>query len=163
MEKYINLKFISFLLIVLFSLNIFSSTLSLCKEKISVKTSSFEQIFSALNMPSKVLSNILKNKIGNTANNKQNNKQNENKTVKTNEYLLPVLNSIVFSGIYFYNSLSKIIEYGYFLIKVVEYPLKIPFWLSIFLLLIIKILFNVLPRSISINYNIKHIERACIV
>ena len=47
--------------------------------------------------------------------------------------------------------------------KEINYPLKIPFWQLIFLLLILKILFNVLPRSISINYNKKNIERACIV
>ena len=45
----------------------------------------------------------------------------------------------------------------------INYPLKIPFWKIIFLLLILKVLFNVLPRSISINYNRKNIERACIV
>lgn len=45
----------------------------------------------------------------------------------------------------------------------INYPLKIPFWKIIFLLLILKVLFNVLPRSISVNYNIKNIERACIV
>ena len=45
----------------------------------------------------------------------------------------------------------------------INYPLKIPFWKIIFLLLILKVLFNVLPRSISVNYNIKNIEMACIV
>ena len=85
------------------------------------------------------------------------------KTFCVNDYMLPVVISTVFTGIFFCSCLYKVFVNSDLLNKIIEYPLKIPFWLSIFLLLLIKILFNVLPRSISINYNKKYIERACIV
>ena len=46
----------------------------------------------------------------------------------------------------------------------VEYPIKIPFLQCIFLILLLRLLFVVLPRSISANYNNMNIEEgACIV
>ena len=46
----------------------------------------------------------------------------------------------------------------------VEYPIKIPFLQCIFLILLLRLLFVVLPRSISVNYNKVNIDTgACIV
>ena len=162
MKKYINLKFISFFVMSLFLFNVFSLSLNCEKKNILVKTSFVEQFFSALNLPSDIVSKMLQEKQNPSDTNKKNN-ADKGKTLCVNDYMLPVVISTVFTGIFFCSCLYKVFVNSDLLNKIIEYPLKIPFWLSIFLLLLIKILFNVLPRSISINYNKKYIERACIV
>ena len=162
MKKYINLKFISFFVMSLFLFNIFSLSLNCEKKDILIKTSFVEQFFSVLNSPSDIVSKMLQEKQNPSDTNKKNN-TDKDKTFGVNDYILPVIISTVFTGLFFGSCLYKIFINNDLLNKVIEYPLKIPFWLSIFLLLLIKILFNVLPRSISINYNKKHIEMACIV
>ncbi|MDD5102129.1 MAG: hypothetical protein PHH62_03995 [Endomicrobiaceae bacterium] len=42
----------------------------------------------------------------------------------------------------------------------IDYPLKIPFWRIIVFILLFRMLFNVLPRSISIRKNINY-RQAC--
>lgn len=162
MKKYINLKFISFFVMSLFLFNVFSLSLNCEKKDILIKTSFVEQFFSALNSPSDIVSKMLQEKQNPSGTNKKNN-TDKDKTFGANDYMLPVVISTVFTGLFFGGCLYKVFINNDLLNKVIEYPLKIPFWLSVFLLLLIKILFNVLPRSISINYNKNCIERACIV
>ena len=81
------------------------------------------------------------------------------------EYLLPVeitlpivssISNLLTSNVSIYVTENFVSE--------VEYPIKIPFLQCIFLILLLKLLFVVLPRSISVNYNNINIERgACIV
>ena len=162
MGKYINLRFISFIVMFMFLFNIFSLSLNYEKRNVLIKTTFTEQFFSALNLPSDIVSKILQEKQNPYDTNRKNN-TDKDKTFVVNDYMLPVVISTVFTGLFFGSCLYKVFISNDLLNKVIEYPLKIPFWLSIFLLLLIKILFNVLPRSISINYNKKYIERACIV
>ncbi len=127
-----------------------------------VKGSSLEQILFAVQTPSDILSSMMQ-----TDKSAQQNKGN--KTQKdTNffyEYLLPVeitlptvssISNLLTSNINVFMSENFVAE--------VEYPIKIPFLQCIFLILLLRLLFVVLPRSISVNYNNINIEEgACIV
>lgn len=127
-----------------------------------VKDSSLEQILFAVQTPSDILSSMMQ-----TDKSAQQNKGN--KTQKdTNffyEYLLPVeitlptvssISNLLTSNINVFMSENFVAE--------VEYPIKIPFLQCIFLILLLRLLFVVLPRSISVNYNNINIEEGtCIV
>ncbi len=127
-----------------------------------VKGSSLEQILFAVQTPSDILSSMMQ-----TDKSAQQNKGN--KTQKdTNffyEYLLPVeitlptvssISNLLTSNINVFMSENFVAE--------VEYPIKIPFLQCIFLILLLRLLFVVLPRSISVNYNNINIEEGtCIV
>lgn len=151
----------SLLLLLFFIFNIFS--LSFVSGKISSgKSSSIEQIFSAVQNPINILSNKLDSETKNKTT--QSKEENTNKKISSDEYILSnnLLNlskdkNICVSGQLIYSSIYNFVKEG------IYYPLKIPFLRCIFLLLILKLLFNVLPRSISVNYNIRNIEGACIV
>ena len=126
------------------------------------KNSSLEQILFAVQTPSDILSSMMQ-----TDKSAQQNKGN--KTQKdTNffyEYLLPVeitlptvssISNLLTSNINVFMSENFVAE--------VEYPIKIPFLQCIFLILLLRLLFVVLPRSISVNYNNINIEEGtCIV
>ncbi len=126
-----------------------------------VKGSSLEQILFAVQTPSDILSSMMQ-----TDKTSQQNKENK-KQKDTNlfyEYLLPVeitlpavssISSMLTSNISIYATENFVSD--------VEYPIKIPFLDFIFLLLILKVIFTMLKRSISINYNKINIDRACIV
>ena len=126
-----------------------------------VKDSSLEQILFAVQTPSDILSSMMQ--VGKTS---QQNKENK-KQKDTNffyEYLLPVeitlptvssISNLLTSNTGIYVTENFVAD--------VEYPIKIPFLDFIFLLLILKVIFTMLKRSISINYNEINIDRACIV
>ena len=127
-----------------------------------VKGSSLEQILFAVQTPSDILSSMMQ-----TDKTSQQNKENK-KQKDTNffyEYLLPVeitlptvssISNLLTSNVSIYVTENFVSE--------VEYPIKIPFLQCIFLILLLRLLFVVLPRSISVNYNNINIERgACIV
>ena len=127
-----------------------------------VKGSSLEQILFAVQTPSDILSSMMQ-----TDKTSQQNKENK-KQKDANffyEYLLPVeitlptvssISNLLTSNINVFMSENFVAE--------VEYPIKIPFLQCIFLILLLRLLFVVLPRSISVNYNNINIERgACIV
>ena len=126
------------------------------------KNSSLEQILFAVQTPSVILSSMMQ-----TDKTSQQNKENK-KQKDANffyEYLLPVeitlpivssISNLLTSNVSIYVTENFVLE--------VEYPIKIPFLQCIFLILLLKLLFVVLPRSISVNYNNINIERgACIV
>ena len=127
-----------------------------------VKGSSLEQILFAVQTPSDILSSMMQ-----TDKTSQQDKENK-KQKDTNffyEYLLPVeitlptvsnISNLLTSNISIYVTENFVAE--------VEYPIKIPFLECIFLILLLRLLFVVLPRSISVNYNNMNIEKgACIV
>ena len=127
-----------------------------------VKGSSLEQILFAVQTPSDILSSMMQ-----TDKTSQQDKENK-KQKDTNffyEYLLPVeitlptvssISNLLTSNINVFMSENFVAE--------VEYPIKIPFLQCIFLILLLRLLFVVLPRSISVNYNNINIEEgACIV
>ena len=127
-----------------------------------VKSSSLEQILFAVQTPSDILSSMMQ-----TDKSAQQDKENK-KQKDTNffyEYLLPVeinlpavssISNLLISNINVFMSENFVAE--------VEYPIKIPFLQCIFLILLLRLLFVVLPRSISVNYNNTNIEKgACIV
>ncbi|MBR3628074.1 MAG: hypothetical protein IKN42_04415 [Elusimicrobia bacterium] len=159
------MKFLSLFVMFFLVFNIVSMILTNIKYSKISDLSITEQFFSGRNFSSDIVEKLFLQKI---QGNKQHKKTNESKKKNNKENCFLLTDKIVtilsstniISNIF----LSTNIAYTQTCLdKEINYPLKIPFWQLIFLLLILKILFNVLPRSISINYNKKNIERACIV
>ena len=126
-----------------------------------VKGSSLEQILFAVQTPSDILSSMMQ--MDKTSQQDKGNKKQKD-TNFFYEYLLPVeitlptvssISNLLTSNINVFMSENFVAE--------VEYPIKIPFLNCVFLLLILKLIFTMLKRSISINYNRINIDRACIV
>ena len=147
--------------------NFMSLTITNIKNSDVIKSGMLEHFFSVKNFSYDIIDNMLSKKLN--ANKQQNNKKNTDKKDFNriiSEFLIPsiISETVLNSNLNFNGISSDILFITNYLSKEIEYPLKIPFWLlSVFLLLLTKILFNVLPRSISVNYNIQNIERACIV
>jgi hypothetical protein len=128
----------------------------------AMKNSSLEQILFAVHSHVDILSTMAQT-------NKNTQQKNNKKEQETNSYfyecLLPVaitlpsvssISSLLVSNINIFISEKFVAE--------VEYPIKIPFLQCIFLILLLRLLFVVLPRSISVNYNKVNIDTgACIV
>lgn len=161
MKGYTSLRFISVCVIALFVFNVFSLTFDYKKDMTLTKTALVEKFFSTVNSPTDIISKMVQNKTS-----PQNMPDTDNKIkLKIKEYMLS-LNVFSFtekvSSVY--NEVLSFCVYGSNVFaEKIEYPLKIPFWRSIILLLLIKLLFNILPRSVSIKHNVKYMERACIV
>ncbi|WP_372519813.1 hypothetical protein [Candidatus Ruminimicrobiellum ovillum] len=142
-----------------------SLTITNIKSSNVIKSGIVEHFFAAKSFSDDIVANMLSKKMNG---NKQKSKKDTDKKDfnKITEFLVP---SIVYKtslnfGFSFNNVNNGVLFLINYLSKEIEYPLKIPFWLlSVFLLLLIKILFNVLPRSISVDYNKMYIEGACIV
>ena len=163
MKVFINLKSVSILMTFFLFFNFVSLTLVNVKDNKAVSFGIVAKFFSVKNFSTDIVEKMFVQKM---QKNKHNNKTNKKEQNKNQNMLVSLLNSEITSvfNFEFNNFISTIILYTYDYSKqILDYPLKIPFWRCIFLLLILKILFNVLPRSISINYNKKNIERACIV
>ncbi|MBR3627588.1 MAG: hypothetical protein IKN42_01935, partial [Elusimicrobia bacterium] len=117
-----------------------------------------------LQTPTDLISKMMDN---NSSKQTNNTKKDKEENLKFLEYLLPVtfinFSSIANSfNIYPIKHLANSI-YIYFVTEI-DYPIKIPFLRCIFLLLLLKLIFSILKRSISINYNMINIDkRACIV
>ena len=131
-----------------------------------VKSSMVEHFFAVKTFSDDIVANMLSQKMN--GNKQQRSKKNTDKKDfnKITEFLVPstVYKTTLNSSFNFNNINNGILFITNYFSKEIEYPLKIPFWLlSVFLLLLTKILFNVLPRSISVDYNKMYIERACIV
>lgn len=147
--------------------NFMSLTITNIKNSDVIKSGMLEHFFSVKTFSDDIIANMLSQKMN--ANKQQNNKKNTDKKDFNriiSEFLIPsiISETVLNSNLNFNGISSDILFITNYLSKEIEYPLKIPFWLlSVFLLLLTKILFNVLPRSISVNYNIQNIERACIV
>ncbi|MBR4632308.1 MAG: hypothetical protein IKO48_03185 [Elusimicrobia bacterium] len=125
-----------------------------------------EHFFAVKTFSDDIVANMLSQKMN--GNKQQRSKKNTDKKDfnKITEFLVPstVYKTTLNSSFNFNNINNGILFITNYFSKEIEYPLKIPFWLlSVFLLLLTKILFNVLPRSISVDYNKMYIERACIV
>ena len=126
-----------------------------------VKNSSLEQILFAVQTPSDILSTMMQ-----TDKSAQQNKENKEQKEESLFYecLLPV--GIILPTISTLSNLS-VTNISVFIsenfVADVEYPIKIPFLNCVFLLLILKLIFTMLKRSISINYNRINIDKACIV
>ena len=161
MKGYLSLRFISVFIIVLFVFNIFSLTFDYKKENTLTKIALVEHFFSTVNFPTDIISKMVKSKTA-----PQNMPETDNKIkLKIKEYVLS-LNILSFtekvSSVY-NKLLSFCIGSNNIFAENIEYPLKIPFWRSIILLLLMRLLFNILPRSVSIKYSVKYMGRACIV
>lgn len=165
MKVFFKVKLLSLFVVLFLVLNIISLILTNVRYQGVTLLSITEQFFSVRNFSSDIVENLFLQKMQNS---KRNKKTDETKQKNDNENcflltdkMLPVLSSA--------NSISNIflntnITYTQTCLnKEINYPLKIPFWQFIFLLLILKMLFYVLPRSISLNYINKNIEVACIV
>ena len=164
MKKSLITQCLTLLIIIFFCVNFLSLSLFNGKELTLIKNSSFEQILSVLQMPTDLISKMMDN---NSSKQTNNTKKDKEENLKFLEYLLPVtfinFSSIANSfNIYPIKHLANSI-YIYFVTEI-DYPIKIPFLRCIFLLLLLKLIFSILKRSISINYNMINIDkRACIV
>ncbi|MCR4663380.1 MAG: hypothetical protein K5622_05805 [Endomicrobiaceae bacterium] len=130
------------------------------KTDTAVKCSAIEQILFAVNSPVDILSTMTQT---DKTTQKDNNKEEQEKNFY--EYLLPaqitIPNIFNFSNVLFLD-ISKFITESF--VVEIEYPIKIPFWQCVFILFMLRLLFVVLPRSISVNYNKLNIDKgACIV
>ena len=132
------------------------------KSNTAMKYSSIEQILFAVHSPIDILSKMTQT---DKTTQKDSNKKNQNDKSFYYECLLPVaitlptmsnISNLLTTNINVFISENFITD--------VEYPIKIPFWQCIFILFMLRLLFIVLPRSISVNYNKMNIEKgACIV
>ncbi len=159
-------KVLSLFVMFFLMFNFMSLTINNIRNTDVIKSSIVEHFFTMKSFSDDIVANMLAQKMN--GNKQQNSKKDTNKKDfnKISEFLVPAIISktILNPGLSFNNVNSNALFITNYLSKEIEYPLKIPFWLmSVFLLLLTKILFNVLPRSISVNYNIQNIERACIV
>lgn len=167
MKVFSNLKILSLFVIFFLMFNIFSLILNNIKNGEFIGLNVTEQFFSVKNFSDNIIKQMLSNKM---FTNKQHKKDSKNSKKEQNnnkfyEFLLPSITLPVLSSSYFSFNMYAFVSFHVinYLSTEIEYPLKIPFLLCIFLMLILKMLFNILPRSISINYNKMYIERACIV
>lgn len=165
MKVFFKLKLVSIFVTSFLIFNIISLILINVKNNKVDNFGIVAQFFSVKNFSTDIvgkmfLQKIQKHKKDNKANKKEQNNNQNNLLLLSG---VQIISSINFEFNNFAQTLSIISLYTYNLKTILNYPLKIPFWRIIFLLLILKILFNVLPRSISINYNKKYIEGACIV
>lgn len=158
---FFNMKMFTLFIVALFVANFVFMSFSFSKETKLVSVGVVEQFFSGRNFSGDIIANMLLQKTQNKTD-KKTDKKNDTKIF---EYILPnvyLITSTNLSKLSVVNTVVPISSYLSFEFEI-EYPLKIPFREFIFLLLILKLLFSVLPRSISINYNKKNIEAACIV
>lgn len=159
-------KALSLFVVLFLMLNFMSLTITSIKYSGVIKSSIVEHFFAVKTFSDDIVAKMLSQKMN--GNKQQNsNKDTDKKDFnKITEFLVPavVYKTTLNSNFNFNNINNDILFMTNYLSKEIEYPLKIPFWLlSVFLLLLTKILVNVLPRSISVDYNKMYIERACIV
>ena len=153
------------LFVVLFLMfNFMSLTITNINNTDVVKSSIVEHFFTVKTFSDDIVANMLSQKMNNNKQQKSNKDTDKKDFNKITEFLVPsIVYKTTLNSSFNFNNVDILFIANY-LSKVIEYPLKIPFWLlSVFLLLLTKILFNVLPRSISVDYNRMYIERACIV
>ena len=165
MKVFFKIKFLSLFIMFFLLFNVFSLALTNMKYDENIKLSITEQFFSVKSFSDNIIEKLLLQKMQNGKQNKKNNESKQkNNVVKDfllSEAIIPIQLSTNVVSLLSLDMGNSYIQFC--LDKDINYPLKIPFWQIIFLLLILKMLFVVLPRSISVNYNKKNIERACIV
>lgn len=166
MKVSLKSKVLSLFVMLFLMFNFMSLTITNIKNSDVIKSGMIEHFFSVKAFSDDIIANILSQKMN--GNKQQNSKKDTDRKDfnKITEFLIPsiVYRTTLNFGFNFNNVNNDILSIANYLSKEIEYPLKIPFWLlSVFLLLLTKILFNVLPRSISVDYNKMYIERACIV
>ena len=157
-------KALSLFIVLFLMFNFMSLTITNINNTDVVKSSIFEHFFAVKTFSDDIVANMLSQKMNNNKQQKRNKDTDKKDFNKITEFLVPsIVYKTTLNSSFNFNNVDILFIVNY-LSKVIEYPLKIPFWLlSVFLLLLTKILFNVLPRSISVDYNRMYIERACIV
>lgn len=157
-------KALSLFIVLFLMFNFMSLTITNINNTDVVKSSIFEHFFAVKTFSDDIVANMLSQKMNNNKQQKSNKDTDKKDFNKITEFLVPsIVYKTTLNSSFNFNNVDILFIVNY-LSKVIEYPLKIPFWLlSVFLLLLTKILFNVLPRSISVDYNRMYIERACIV
>jgi len=129
--------------------------------KAGAATDVVSKFFKVVNFSNDIVSSMAKSKAA--SENKINNK---NTQTKKNNILDAALTNVSINSSAYKNIKATI--YGQFLTlkdsavmwHLINYPLKIPFWRIIVFILLFRMLFNILPRSISIRKNIIY-RQAC--
>lgn len=151
MKQNYKIKTLSFFIILLFVLNIFSLSFCFEKNNISVTSSLVGKFFASINMTTDILSTMFPQTAQNETHTKKTNKEENKNFIKINEYIGTTnlaITVLILSMIFVVSKTKNLMN---FVNTLRSYPLKIPLRACIFLLLIKKILFNVLPRSVSIE------------
>lgn len=159
-------KALSLFVMLFLMFNFMSLTITNIKCSGVIKSSMVEHFFAVKTFSDDIVANMLSQKMNGNKQQKSKKDTDKKGLNKITEFLIPsiVYKTTLNSNLNFNNVNNGVLFITNYLSKEIEYPLKIPFWLlSVFLLLLTKILFNVLPRSISVDYNKMYIERACIV
>ena len=166
MRVFLEKKILSLFIIFFLMFNFMSLTITNIKSSGVIKSSMVEHFFAVKTFSDDIVANMLSQKMNGNKQQKSKKDTDKKGLNKITEFLIPsiVYKTTLNSNLNFNNVNNGVLFITNYLSKEIEYPLKIPFWLlSVFLLLLTKILFNVLPRSISVDYNKMYIERACIV
>ena len=162
MKQIYKIKALSFFVILFFVLNVFSLSFCFEKKKFSIKDDIAGKFFASINMTTGILSTMFpqpaqsKNQTPKTTEKDNKNFIKISEYISTANLIIAVLNLNMFFAVY----KIKILENFSNTFK--SYPLKIPLRMCIFLLLLMKMLFNVLPRSVSLS-SLFCVKRACIV
>lgn len=129
--------------------------------KAGAATDVISKFFTVVNFSNDIVSSMVKNKTG--CGNKINNKNTQS---KKNNILDAALTNVSINSSAYKNIKAKIycslltLKNSTVMQNFINYPLKIPFWRIIVFILLFRMLFNVLPRSISIRKNIIY-RQAC--
>ncbi len=133
------------LVLVFFVLNIFSLSGIFDEKKIAIGGNAIEQFFATVTQPADIISNMMAQKTQKKPPvNNQKTKENKN-CLKVTEYVptVTIILTMLLAGFVLYRIRILMEQFT----MMVNYPIKIPWRTCIFLLMIKKILFNVLPRS----------------
>ncbi len=148
----------SLFMVIFFAMNIFSLTGFFDAKSVAITGTAIEQIFAEASQPANIVKKMMSQKAQNKTPPGSTKTKDSSKNLKIVDYMLGVTMVIMFTMMLavFVLCLGKESE-GYFK-TIVKYPLKIPWREGIFLLLMMKILFNVRPRAGDIyayNYAVK--------
>ena len=154
-------KYLSFFIVLFFLLNIFSLTGIFDMKSFVVEGSAIEQFYSAVSMPSDIIGKMMSQKAQDkTPYSKADNKESKKDSAVMSGYAVSAATSVTMLFWSFVLCVGGKVVNG--ISPAESYPLKVPWRGSIFLILIMKLLFNIRPRAGDIyayNYTIK---KACV-
>ncbi len=159
MEKI--LKILSYFIVLFFSINIFALTGFFNAKSVVTDGSAIEQFYSTVSVPSDIIGKMMSGKAQNKTSADGTQSKDSKDNFKINEYVVTA--TVVISMLTAGFVLCRDRDLKEYLVKVIKYPLKIPLRVEIFLLMIMKMLFNVLPRSSEDNVFVYGVRKACVL
>lgn len=146
------MKILSLFMVLFFALNIFSLTGIFDVKREVIAGTGIEQIFADIAMPASILGKMMSEKAQNKTPVNNKTKQDKSRDAQIAGTAVPAVIVFTMMLVSFVLCLGGRILGQ--VIRIIKYPLKIPWRAEIFLLLMMKILFNVRPRAGDIyGYN----------